>query len=52
MERAQSVRDGMVQRGVDPGLLSLSHKGEEELLVDTADGVREPANRRTEITFQ
>lgn len=52
MQRAQSVRDGMVQRGVDPGLLSLSHRGEEELLVDTADGVREPANRRTEITFQ
>lgn len=52
MKRANVVRDAMVQRGVDGGLLSVNHRGEEELLVDTADGVREPANRRTEITFQ
>ncbi len=52
MKRANAVRDGMVARGVDANLLSLSHRGEDELLVNTADGVREPANRRTEITFQ
>ncbi len=52
MKRANVVRDAMVQRGVDAGLLSVNHRGEEELLVDTADDVREPANRRTEITFQ
>ena len=52
MKRANAVRDAMVQRGVDGSLLSLNHRGEEELMVDTADGVREPANRRTEITFQ
>jgi len=52
MKRANIVRDAMVQRGVDGGLLSVNHRGENELLVDTADGVREPANRRTEITFQ
>ena len=52
MQRANAVRDALIQRGVDGSLLSVNHRGEEELLVDTADGVREPANRRTEITFQ
>ncbi len=52
MKRANVVRDALVQRGVDASLLSVNHRGEESLLVDTADGVREPANRRTEITFQ
>jgi len=52
MQRANVVRDAMAQRGVDGSMLSVNHRGENELLVDTADGVREPANRRTEITFQ
>jgi len=52
MKRANIVRNALVQRGVDGGLLSVNHRGEEELMVDTADDVREPANRRTEITFQ
>ena len=52
MKRANVVRDAMVQRGVNANLLQLNHRGENELLVETADGVREPANRRTEITFQ
>ena len=52
MQRANVVRDAMIQRGVDGSLLTVNHRGENELLVDTADGVREPANRRTEITFQ
>ncbi|MCI5061292.1 MAG: OmpA family protein [Alphaproteobacteria bacterium] len=52
MKRANVVRQALIQRGLDPDLLVVSHRGEDELLVDTADGVREPANRRTEITFQ
>jgi OOP family OmpA-OmpF porin len=52
MQRANVVRDAMLQRGVDPSLMQVRHRGENELLVETADGVREPANRRTEITFQ
>lgn len=52
MKRANVVRDAMAQRGVDTSLLSVNHRGESELMVETADGVREPANRRTEITFQ
>ncbi len=52
MKRANAVRDAMTQRGVDTNLLSVNHRGEDELMVNTADDVREPANRRTEITFQ
>lgn len=52
MKRASVVRDAMAQRGVNPSIVSVNHRGESELLVQTADGVREPANRRTEITFQ
>lgn len=52
MQRANVVRDAMVQRGVDPSLMSVTHRGENQLLVETGDDVREPANRRTEITFQ
>ncbi|MEM8833378.1 MAG: OmpA family protein [Pseudomonadota bacterium] len=52
MRRANVVRDAMVERGVDPNLMVVNHRGENELLVETEDGVREPANRRTEITFQ
>lgn len=52
MKRANVVREAMIARGVDASLLSVSHNGESQLLVETADGVREPANRRTEITFQ
>jgi OOP family OmpA-OmpF porin len=52
MQRSNIVRDALAQRGVDPSMVTVNHRGENELLVDTPDGVREPANRRTEITFQ
>ncbi len=51
-KRANAVRDALVERGVSPGLINSNYRGEEELLVDTPDGVREPANRRGEISFQ
>lgn len=52
MKRAEAVRSGLVQRGVNSNIINAQNRGENELLVDTADGVREPANRRGEITFQ
>jgi len=51
-KRAQAVKNGLVQRGIDVNMVSSDYRGENELLVETADGVREPANRRGEITFQ
>jgi len=50
-KRANSVRDALVARGVDANLLMVDSMGEENLMVPTADDVREPANRRAEITF-
>ncbi len=52
MKRANAVRDGLRQRGVDGSLVDVNFLGESALLVDTSDGVKEPANRRTEITFE
>ncbi len=51
MRRANAVRDALASRGVDPSLIKVEGRGESQLLVQTADGVREPANRRAEITF-
>lgn len=52
MKRANAVRESLIERGVSPQLLQVESRGENELMVQTPDGVREPANRRTEITFQ
>lgn len=52
MRRANAVRDALVQRGVDPAMLRVESRGENDLLVETADNVREPANRRANISFQ
>ena len=52
MRRANAVRDALVQRGIDPSMLTVETRGETQPLVQTPDGVREPANRRAEITFR
>ncbi len=50
--RANAVRDALVQRGVPANIISVSSRGEDEPLVETPDNVREPANRRAQISFQ
>lgn len=52
MRRANAIRDALVSRGIDPNIIRVESRGEEDLLVQTADNVREPANRRGEITFE
>ncbi len=52
MKRANTVRDSLIERGVDPALISVEGRGENDLLVQTADGAREPANRRVQVTFE
>ena len=47
--RARTVADALVARGVNGGLISLDGKGETQLARPTADGVREPLNRRATI---
>lgn len=51
MKRANAVRDALVSKGVSASLLQVESRGESELMVQTPDGVREPANRRAEVTF-
>ena len=51
-KRAKNVRDNLVSRGVSPSILSVDSMGENELLVATPDNVREPANRRVNISFE
>lgn len=51
MRRAQAVRTVMVQEGVSGSAITLRGAGESDPLVPTADGVREPQNRRVQITF-
>ena len=52
MKRASAVKSALVERGVDPALVKVDSRGESDLLVETADGVREPANRRVTVTFE
>ena len=49
--RADAVRSYLAGRGVPDGAMATEAFGESRPLVETADGVREPQNRRVEITF-
>jgi len=49
--RANNVGRYLEGRGVAAGSISTEAFGESRPLVDTADGVREPQNRRVEITM-
>jgi OmpA-OmpF porin, OOP family len=52
LRRANAVKNGLVQSGVPATAISVVGKGESQPLVQTADGVREPQNRRVEIVMQ
>lgn len=49
--RANRVRDYLTAGGIGAGAMTTQAFGETRPAVDTADGVREPDNRRVEITF-
>ena len=52
MRRANAVREALIQRGVNASIINVTSRGEDERLVETPDNVREPANRRAQISFQ
>ena len=52
LRRANAVKDALVRDGVPAGAIQVIGKGETQPLVPTADGVREPQNRRVEIVIQ
>jgi hypothetical protein len=49
--RAEAVAAEMIRQGVPATEIETIGRGEEDLLVPTADGVREPRNRRVEIVM-
>ena len=52
LRRANAVKDVLVREGVPAANISVVGRGEEQPMVQTADGVREPQNRRVEIVIQ
>lgn len=51
-QRVKNVRDALVGRGIASDMITMESRGENELLVDTPDNIREPANRRVTISFE
>ncbi|NHK26494.1 OmpA family protein [Parvularcula flava] len=49
--RAAVVREALVANGISGGLITTQALGESNPAKPTADGVREPLNRRTEVMF-
>ena len=49
--RSAVVRDALVSRGITAEAIGTDGKGESELAKATRDGVREPLNRRAELTI-
>ena len=50
-KRVTVVRDALVDRGVPADIMTGEAFGESKPAVQTGDGVKEPLNRRTEVTF-
>jgi outer membrane protein OmpA-like peptidoglycan-associated protein len=51
LKRGDTVKGALVGEGIAAGAISVSGKGEGDPMVATADGVREPQNRRVHITL-
>jgi outer membrane protein OmpA-like peptidoglycan-associated protein len=52
LQRAQRMKELLIQRGVAADRISVAGRGERELLIATADEVAEPRNRRVEINVR
>ncbi|NMM43185.1 OmpA family protein [Rhodospirillaceae bacterium KN72] len=52
LDRANNVRFSLIEMGVPASAISVDAKGESEPLEATGDGVKNPQNRRVEITIK
>ena len=52
VRRANNVKADLVKLGMDGNLVSTQGRGETELFIPTADGVKEALNRRVEVTIR
>lgn len=48
-ERAQTIKENLIERGLQASFIRAVGRGERELLIPTPDDVREPRNRRVEV---
>jgi outer membrane protein OmpA-like peptidoglycan-associated protein len=51
-QRAERVKAFLVEIGIPAGRIQTSGRGERQLLIETADNVDEPRNRRVEISVR
>jgi OOP family OmpA-OmpF porin len=51
VRRAEAVKAEVAKLGISPANIAVEGKGEADPLVPTADGVREPQNRRAVLSF-
>ncbi len=51
-DRAKTIADLFVARGISPDSITIAGRGQRDLLVPTGDHVAEPKNRRVEITVR
>ena len=49
IERAESVKQALLDHNITPDDISILGKGENELAIDTPDNTEHPANRRAEV---
>ena len=49
IRRADAVKRALIQKGVPAAAIETAGRGQTNLLIPTADGVREPQNRRVEL---
>lgn len=52
LRRARAIRDQLVKLGARPESIEVGSHGENNPLVPTPDGAREPRNRRVEVTIR
>jgi peptidoglycan-associated lipoprotein len=52
LRRARAIKKAIIEAGVDASAMEVTSHGENNPLVRTADNVREPRNRRVEVTVR
>ncbi len=52
LSRAETMKDILVSKGVNPGFIQLGAHGEDNALIWTDDEIPEPRNRRVEVTIR
>lgn len=50
--RAEAVKSWLIERGASPAIITVRAVGEAQPIIATADGVREPQNRRVEVWLE